>query len=172
MRLAAQGSDKQSAKWLVRCDCGKEKQVSIYHVLNGKTQSCGCLQIEASSSYNAQARLTHGKTFSRAYNAFHHMHDRCKNPKYALFYRYGGRGIEVCSEWSSFEKFYSDMGDPFDGASLDRIDNDKGYFRENCRWATAQQKIPTDVVVEKLLGKAKLSLFLFGRRKLVYHTQH
>jgi hypothetical protein len=83
------------------------------------------------------------------------MHDRCKNPKYALFYRYGGRGIEVCSEWSSFEKFYSDMGDPFDGASLDRIDNDKGYFRENCRWATAQQNNSNRCCSRKITWQGK-----------------
>ena len=59
---------------------------------------------------------------------------RCEDKDHRFYARYGGRGIEVCSEWSgSFENFFKDMGD-CGSLTLDRIDNDRGYFKENCRW--------------------------------------
>lgn len=68
------------------------------------------------------------------YKLYHNMIQRCKNLNNP---RYGGRGIGVSQEWNIFDKFYSDMGDiPFKGAELDRIDNDKGYSKENCRWVS------------------------------------
>ncbi len=68
------------------------------------------------------------------------MIERCRNPNNRGFYSYGARGIKVCDRWKRFENFYEDMGDPPRGLSIDRIDNDKGYCKENCRWATNQEQ--------------------------------
>lgn len=70
------------------------------------------------------------------------MKARCSNPNKAAYPNYGGRGITVCDAWAnSFETFLADMGDrPNTKLSLDRIDNEKGYFKENCRWATASEQ--------------------------------
>jgi hypothetical protein len=69
------------------------------------------------------------------------MKARCFYQTNKAYKNYGGRGITVCSEWlSSFETFYSDMGERPKGTSLDRIDNSKGYSKENCRWATIKQQ--------------------------------
>lgn len=68
------------------------------------------------------------------------MKNRCTNQKYEGFSRYGGRGISYDQSWETFENFLRDMGQPPPGMSLDRIDNDRGYCADNCRWATPTQQ--------------------------------
>lgn len=77
---------------------------------------------------------------SRVYKAWAHMRQRCSCPTHSDWASYGGRGITVCPEWSSFSRFLADMGEPLPGTSLDRINNDFGYSKSNCRWATAEEQ--------------------------------
>lgn len=74
------------------------------------------------------------------------MKQRCLNKNNSGWHRYGGRGISVCRSWLKFENFYRDMGTRPVGTSLHRIDNDKGYFKNNCKWAT---------IAEQSIGKSK-----------------
>lgn len=83
---------------------------------------------------------THGKSKEPTYSVWSGMLNRCRNPNSPKFYSHGGRGITVCDKWLEFEEFYADMGDKPEGCSLDRIDNSKGYCKENCRWATPKQQ--------------------------------
>lgn len=83
----------------------------------------------------------HGKSRSRIYNTWLSMIKRTTNPKERIYKYYGGRGITVCPKWLTFAGFYEDMGDRPEGCSLDRLDNDKGYDKENCRWATRLQQV-------------------------------
>lgn len=76
----------------------------------------------------------------RAYDTWRSMVDRCTNKNHRYYHRYGGRGITVCDEWLTFENFFTDMGNPPDGLSLDRIDNDGGYSKANCRWASKYEQ--------------------------------
>lgn len=78
----------------------------------------------------------------RLYSTWKSMKTRCNNPNANSYPRYGGRGIKVCERWSScFWNFVEDM-DPSheEGRTLDRIDNDKGYYPENCRWSTHEEQ--------------------------------
>ena len=118
------------------CDCGKETDILLGSIRLGRQISCGCYLKNRISP-----KLKHGKTNSRIYSIWHGMKDRCNNPTSDNYKNYGGRGIGVCEQWlDSFETFMFDMGEPLDGMTLDRIDNSKGYYKENCRWATKKQQ--------------------------------
>lgn len=120
---------------LVECDCGNKKVIRKYSVVKGKTKSCGCLQKERASL----SSKIHGHTKHPFYMRWYSMLDRCTNVNSTSYPNYGGRGIEVCERWSDkelgFINFIEDMGIPEDKLTLDRINVNLGYFKENCRWA-------------------------------------
>lgn len=86
----------------------------------------------------------HGHTangrMSPTYLSWVHMKNRCTNPSFNQYHRYGGRGITFDPRWSTFENFLADMGERPDGTSLDRLNNDCSYHKDNCRWATKEDQ--------------------------------
>ncbi|WP_432717822.1 AP2 domain-containing protein [Staphylococcus equorum] len=132
------GKNKHSKK-LYNClctKCNKEKIMLGTVVKNGYSKSCGCLQKEKIK----KKQTTHGMSKTLIYQKWKGIKKRCYDSKAQNFKHYGGRGIKVCDEWKDdFVQFYSDVGDvPFEGAELDRIDNNDDYKPSNCRWVNHQ----------------------------------
>lgn len=141
--------------WKCICNCGIEKIVNSANLRNGTTNSCGCLRrLKASEKFK-----THGMTSSPTYRAWSCMRTRCKNPRATNYSSYGGRGIDVCERWESFENFLQDMGTKPNDMTLDRINVNGNYEPKNCRWATKQEQAKNKRKC-KLLNKDSLITFL------------
>jgi len=144
--------------WHCKCECGSDVITTGGRLGNGSTKSCGCLQKELASSRVASHRLSR----TREHKIWGGMRNRCNNPKNGSYYRYGGRGITVCAEWDSFEQFLEDMGHAPDGTSIERINNNEGYSKSNCKWAGTKEqgKNKRNAVMLEYKGeKASLATF-------------
>jgi len=117
-------------QFLCKCDCVNEKIINGNNLITGNTKSCGCL-------------LKHGHAKkgkkSKTYATWEHMVQRCNNPNHKRYKDYGGRGIKICKRWLKFENFLEDMKECPPKLSLDRINNNLGYYKENCRWTTSKE---------------------------------
>ncbi len=131
--IKREGLDTQhhNSTWLCECICGKLFVTSRCNLIQKHTQSCGCYNIQRIKEYFT----THGKTESQTYFRWTDMKTRCLNKKSSHYKNYGGRGIKICDRWlNSFEYFLEDMGTVPENMTLERINNDKGYYKENCKW--------------------------------------
>lgn len=126
--------------FLCQCSCGTERNISRHGLIFGGTKSCGCLQRDVASSVGK----THGHIGKRqdyyTFQSWVSMLNRCNNPSMVQYKDYGGRGIKYVKRWNNFKNFLRDMGKRPEGKTLNRIDNDKGYSKQNCNWATRKEQ--------------------------------
>ena len=121
--------------YICRCECGEERSVIKYGLLNGTLQSCGCLMRESVKNRDTK----HGFARSRLYTIYNGMKNRCYNKNHTSYRIYGGRGIKVCEEWlkkpAAFFDWCLNNGYAHD-LSLDRIDVNGDYSPSNCRFTS------------------------------------
>lgn len=129
----------------VTCDCGDITILngSYLRTKNRPCKSCSAKinTVKGENHYaykHGMATRTQGK--DRIYAVWVSMRQRCNDPNDQQYNDYGGRGIKVCKEWDNFKIFYQEMGECPQGMQLDRVDNDLGYNKENCRWADRIQQ--------------------------------
>lgn len=115
------------------CSCGNTTQSTITKLKSGETKSCGC--------YRKEIKTTHNLSYHKLYKLWSCIIQRTTNRNNDRYASYGGRGIMVCESWKKFENFYADMGERPTGTTLDRIDNKKGYCKENCKWSTPEEQM-------------------------------
>ena len=146
------------ALWECQCDCGNKTISTTADLKSGNKKSCGCLQKEHLSKAPERSKRTHEKSKTRIYRAWAGMKNRCSpSNKYTRKY-YHDRGIKVCESWeNSFEVFYkwSIQKGYQDNLSLDRINNNKGYYPRNCRWVDHQTQMNNTSRTLKILYEGK-----------------
>jgi hypothetical protein len=163
-------------KVFCKCDCGNEKEIDLNSIKRGKSKSCGCLNKELSK----KTSTTHGLAMLSTgvkhldYCIWLKMKSRCLNSNDKSYKNYGGRGIKVCEDWQkSFALFINDLGwRPNNMYSLERIDYNKDYCPENCKWIlkSEQSKNCRRVKLITYNGKEQCLTDLCKLLGLVYST--
>lgn len=103
----------------------------------GKFVTGSRIRLGCKKQSSTMGKVLHKQTWS----SWKSMRERCNNINSKAYKYYGQRGVVVCERWERFANFLEDMGDRPFGTTLDRLDNSKGYSKDNCRWATKEEQM-------------------------------
>ena len=136
--IQKQGKSRTYTHFLCKCKCGNIKGVLKSNVINGTTKSCGCFR----KKFMKDKMTSHGASEDNRYQTWKNMISRCTHKDNERYIDYGGRGISVCERWlRSPNNFYDDMGvKPSSYHTLERVNNNDGYCKENCVWETREKQ--------------------------------
>lgn len=129
--------ENRNALWLCSCECGNTttKRARNLAYIN----SCGCMSVK--TRMTTERASTHSMSRTRVYGIWQGMKMRATKESYERAEDYSQRGIDVSESWLLFENFYNDMGEPpSENHSLERINNNSGYCKENCKWETSSRQ--------------------------------
>lgn len=133
MQLSNETSKQKRRHGMWKCECGTVFRCQTFSITSGKTVSCGCFH----KKMVAESSTTHGLGNHRLYHIWTSIVDRTSNHNNKQYKDYGGRGVTLCEEWKDVTVFITDMEPTYrEGLTIDRKDNDLGYSKTNCRWAT------------------------------------
>ena len=175
----ANNAKQGKAQWLCQCDCGNRKILSSEHLISKShpAKSCGCMTRALISKGNSK----HGMAHHPAFGVWHSMKQRCEDSNHPAFHNYGARGIAVCPQWrNDFAQFWRDMGPTYQtGLELDRMDNNKGYSPENCRWVSRKvnnRNRRSNHVIDTPYGRMTVASFSeltgIGVTTILYRVSH
>lgn len=158
-----------------QCICGTIKDVLTNDLKRGASKSCGCSFKERVGQPNIYA-IKHGMTGTPTFTSWVEMRRRCRNSNHKRpdYKNYAGRGISYCSEWESFSSFLNDMGERPENTTLERVDNNKGYSKENCIWANrkSQERNKRTNRVFSIDGKMMTVVEISEKYGVNYYTLH
>ena len=164
------GSGVRLRQFLCYCDCGDWTYALLCKLREGRKRSCGCLESTGGRprsefkkvrikkvKVKKERKKGHGMSKTRPYRIHRGLVRRIKDPKNKDYKHYGGRGLTMDKRWRTFEGFWEDMKEGYsDDLQIDRIDNEQGYYKWNCRWATPKQNARNSRLNNKYRGKSQI----------------